>query len=147
MRCLLLIMLGLPGCGYSLVRADRHPIRIGLIGDASAEAQLGRQARRALIARAGEAPEDAPAISGLIRVLPDVPIAIDAAAAQYQVAIELDAGLDGAGGWRYRAIGEASFLRGPSVAETLAARRLALRRAVDRGVERWWARWIERSAR
>lgn len=128
-------------CGYALVRGDASAPRVGVIADTSSEAWLGRAARDALIGRFGEAAPDAPEITGTVRVFPEEPIAIEGTAARYRVAVELIAG-DGA--WQRTARGEATFARGPTTAESLAARRIALRHAIERSVARWWAQWIAR---
>lgn len=142
-------LLGLLGCGYSMVRADAGAARIGLIEARGTEPELGRHARRTLRARAGSASavSDAPRLSGHLLVGPEVPVAIEGQAGAYRVRVELVVEAQGPQGviWQGQAQGEAVYLRGTATPETLAARRVALRRATTRSVDGLWTRWLART--
>ena len=128
-RVLLLLPLLLSlACGYRLLNAEGVPaLRLGLIEDQSGEGDLGHQLAASL--RRGLKPAEAPILKGHLR-LRERPLAYDhrGISGAHELELELEVWYEqGAQRWDSGPLRQTGhYLRGASLRETRAARRLAL---------------------
>ncbi|MCB9549813.1 MAG: hypothetical protein H6706_28735 [Myxococcales bacterium] len=144
---LLLLALGLAGCGYGLVRPATTPVpAIGAVQDLSADGELGLIAAARLRRLAAGHPAGPGALTGRLAVAPDQALGRDGAGRgalfQADVTLDLEAGDGPAATWRARARATATWVRGSDPLATTAARQLALADATEAAVDAAWDRYL-----